>query len=263
VAWQQVYGIALALLIRLLHLRPQIKICILSFIVAPTKQHGFFRYVIDYALHSSCVKSIVCYNEAEMALYKQIFPGVAHKFSAATLSEDIENIQNYQIMDEGYYVAAGRSNRDNDFLIEYFSKHPDKKLHLITDQTNGTKLPDNVLLLDKTFGHDYLQQIAGCTAVVMAFKDDTMSAGQLVFLHALQFGKPVVATRSKCLSGYILDGVNGLEIDKDESALDIALNRLNVTDYYKSISSNALSDYKQRFGFTQLAKRVVEIVTAK
>jgi hypothetical protein len=109
VAWQQVYGIALALLIRLLHLRLRLKICILSFIVVPAKQKGFRRDVIDYVVRCHCVKSIVCYNEDEMALYKRIFSGVAHKFSSAVLSEDIENIQSYRVADEGYYVRNTRT----------------------------------------------------------------------------------------------------------------------------------------------------------
>ena len=263
IAWQQVYGIALALLIRLLQLKPSVKICILSFIIKPAKQKGTFRKVINYALQCSCVHSIICYNETEMAQYKKLFPNVAHKFSSAILSEDIEDIQSFQMSDGDYYVAAGRSNRDNNFLIDYFSKHPARKLHLITDQMNSAKLPSNVLLFDNTFGRDYLQQIAGCKAIVMAFKDDTMSSGQLVFLHALQFGKPVVATHSKCLTGYIIHELNGLEINKDINELEFALQKLDDENCYKLISSNGLRDYEQRFGFAQLASRVIEVVLAE
>lgn len=259
IAWQQVYGLLLAALLRFFRADGSLRICILSFIVSPRRRRGFFKSFINYALGSRSVVAAVCYNPAEVELNRTLFPGAASKIHEATLAEDIPDIGRFEVLDGGFFLAAGRSNRDYEFLVRVFDGLDEKLVIVCDDFVPERTLPVNVTLRRDCFGDDYLAQVAACSAVVLSFKDETMSAGQLVFLHAAQFGKPVIATRSHCLRGYIEDGVNGVICEKDVGEM-----KRRVASFRRSPDAAAMAErtralYSEKFGFGQLARRIKEL----
>jgi glycosyltransferase involved in cell wall biosynthesis len=263
VAWQQVYGLVLALASRLLPWPQGLRICILGLIVTPGKRRGPARRLLGWALGSPHVAAAICYNAREAALYRQVFPLAAHKIVDARLSDDIGPLARLAIADEGYFVAAGRSNRDHDFLLEVFAGLPDRRLRIVCDDFAALRpLPPNVEVLTHCFGDDYLRELARCHAVVMAFHDETMSSGQLVFLHAAQLGKPVVATRSHALDGYLEDGVDGLVVDKRIEAFRAELAALDDPARHRALAEAAQRRWAERFGFAALARGVHRLLTS-
>jgi glycosyltransferase involved in cell wall biosynthesis len=262
ICWQQGYGIALALLLRALPLRVRLDVYVLTFIVKPAKQRGALRWLIDAALGCENVRAVVCYNEDELARYRAIFPRRAHKLFAARFTEDLPERPPGGVAKGDYYLAAGRSNRDYAFLADFFARHPERTLYVVCDALPRRRWPPNVRIFDATYGDDYLALLAGCHAVLLAFEDETISAGQLVFLKALQLGKPVVATQSSCLRGYLLHDRNGYEVPKSDAALAGALAALDAPGEYARIAAFQVEDFRRRFGTDALAGRVLELIRA-
>jgi glycosyltransferase involved in cell wall biosynthesis len=100
-------------------------------------------------------------------------------------------------------------------------------------------------------------------AVIISFADETASSGQMVFLHALQMGKPVIVTRSSCLQGYVEDGSTGLIIDKVDAQLDDAMNILRHGAKYQEISEMQRETYSTRFGFDAMAQKLAGMIDAQ
>jgi glycosyltransferase involved in cell wall biosynthesis len=261
ICWQQVYGIALALAIRGLRLRIDTRIVILTFILTPGKRRGLWRQLIRFALGCTNVRAVVVHNDAELDLYRSLFPESARKFHQATYTAaDVPGLARYPILDEGFYLAVGRSNRDYEFLTDYFMHRQDRRLVILCDAPEVRPPGKNVIVLRNIFGARYYDYLSRCHAVLLTFKDPTVSAGQLVFLQALQFGKPIVATRSHCLDGYLEDGRNGLLCDKTADGLDAALRRLQDPSARERLAQAGPADYARRFGFEPLARRVLAII---
>lgn len=96
---------------------------------------------------------------------------------------------------------------------------------ILSDQYSNV-ISKNVQVISDAFDERYYRYLSRCHAVLLPFKDAMASSGQLVFLHAIQFGKPVIATRSSCLDGYLIDGKHGYIIDKSECDLDLKVEAL-------------------------------------
>ncbi len=260
ICWQQASGIALSLLQRLLGVRRSLGVYVMMFIVSPRKRRRPWRDVIGYAIESASVRAVVCYSEAEREAYRRLFPRAAHKLHVLRFSEDLGPSALARRRNDGFLLAAGRSNRDHDFLVRYAAARPHVQLVIVCDTLALRALPPNVRVLRDAFGDAYLEILGACHAVLLAFRDTTMSAGQLVFLQAMQLGKPVIATRSDCLEGYLVDGRNGLEIEKTEAALDHALARLADPHYYETLAACQIVDYRERFGTARLAEAMALLV---
>ena len=253
VTWQQVHGIVLALLLRMMGVSRFSGVVIMTFILMPAKRRGLPLRLIRFALESPFIRRVIVFNENEMALYKALLPSVSEKFRYVLYTAaDIEDVARFNCRDAGYFVAAGRSNRDYDFLIDFFRAHPEKKLIILSDQYYAN-VPPNVEVVGDAFDDRYYKYLSASHAVILPFKDLTASAGQLVFLHAIQLGKPVIATRSTCLDGYFMDGVHGFYVDKDALDLARAMEALENPQTYARLSEIGPNDYKRRFGFDPLA----------
>lgn len=261
VCWQQAYGIVLGILLRALPIRVACRIHIMTFIVVPKKRKGLWVRLISYALGCQNVESVVVHNPAELILYRQLFPEASKKFHFVMYTAaDVPERTKFVVEDRGFVLAVGRSNRDNSFLIDYFSRRPTKRLVILTDDSVEDDLPENVTVMKGVYGVDYYAVLAKCHAVVMAFKDPTISAGQLVFLQALQFGKPVVVTESECLFGYVEDGINGVIATKSWDGMDKAFQTLEDPGVYRRLASRGPVDYVERFGFHRLAAEMFALI---
>lgn len=259
--WQQNYGIILGLLIRAFRLNVSADIYLLTFIATERRRKGLAARLINYAVGCKNIRKVVCYNVAELELYSKVYPALQGKLVTTLLSEEFPKAEAFPTADEGYYFAAGRSNRDYEFLFRYFQKDTSRVLHVISNSVNSARETDNVKVFTNTFHDDYFRQMSKCRAVIVAFEDETISSGQMVFLHALQLGKPVIATRSDCLKGYLIQGQNGIEIEKDEEELGIALARLDDECFALAMSKKQIQDHQDRFGFESMGARVFLIAS--
>jgi glycosyltransferase involved in cell wall biosynthesis len=255
--WQQNFGIVLGFVIRLFRLKVGADLHVLTFIAAGSRRRRPLRGLISYALGCTAIKTVVCYSEAELKLYRETFPAVADKFRATVLVEETPH-DGIEMEDRGYFLAAGRENRDYDFLVSYFEQRPDERLVVVCDTVASSMAP-NIDIRAATYGRDYVDLVAKCHAVVFAFRDPAISSGQLVFQLALALGKPVIATASGCLEGYLVPGENGLEISKDVTALDAAIAVLRDPTAWRRIAAAAMADHAARFTMDSFAERIIAI----
>jgi glycosyltransferase involved in cell wall biosynthesis len=263
IMWQQVYGIGLAILLRIFRVTNFPPLVILTFILTPKKRKGLRLRLIRFALESPVVKRVVVFSAPELSLYKTLLPSVADKFRHTLYTAaDVEKINQFPISDENYFLSAGRSNRDYDFLVEFFTANPQLNLVILSDQYSAS-VPKNIEIIANAFNDDYYKYISRCHAMLLPFNDPLASSGQLVFLHAIQFGKPVIATRSSCLDGYFIDEMHGYIIDKNSTDLSSKIAALNNKKTLDEIARFGVYDYKNRFGFTPLAESVWQISIEK
>jgi glycosyltransferase involved in cell wall biosynthesis len=255
VCWQQVHGIGLGLAWRLLErlgLRSRAAVDVLTFIITARKRRGLWRWLIAQALQAEAIKTVIVFNEAELAVYRALFPLSAHKMQFVLYTAAEVPAPPVAISDDGFYLAVGRSNRDHEFLIRSFAAYPQRRLVVLSDQHEVAESP-NVAVCSNVFGEDYYAQLARCRAVVLAFHEPELAAGQLVYLQAIQYGKPVLASVSHCLDGYVVDDRTGLYFNKNTADLSAALTRVEAANWYASAVAACLADYPQRFGFARLA----------
>jgi glycosyltransferase involved in cell wall biosynthesis len=255
--WQQNFGIILGLIIRLFGLEVKADIHVLTFIATGRRRAWPLRPLIDYALGCRAVKTVVCFSESELELYRDTFPSAAGKFRTTVLAEDPRH-GDVVTKDEGYFLAAGRENRDYDFLISHFRDRPAERLVVVCD-TIAPVNASNITVHTATYGDAYIDLVAKCHGVVFAFRDPAISSGQLVFLLAVALGKPVIATRSGCLKGYLKPDENGLETAKDPAAFDAAIDALKDPGLWRRLSDAAIADFHARFSVDSFAERIIDI----
>jgi len=257
ICWQQDIGLVLAACARLLGKDDAPKIHILTFIAPTRRRKGIVRKAIGFALGARQTASIICYGRDEEALYRQAFPEGGTRYARLMLSEEYPGIERFPATRGEEYVAAGRSNRDYAFLIQYFASRPHLPLLIINDDPTLKADAPNIQIARGVYRDEYMRLISSARALIIPFADPTISAGQMVFLHALQLGKPAICTRSACLADYLEDGVNGIAIEKTEKALDAAITRLEDPLIYEQLSRSARADHQARFSFDRLARDVL------
>lgn len=258
IAWQQFYGIIFAFYCRLFRVKQAPNIVIMTFIYKAKKSiigkiyYGF----VNYALHSNHIKQIVIYSGNEKEYYSNIFNLPTDKFVVATLGVKDQFKDFEQVTSKGdYYLSAGRSNRDYNFLVDNWDYN--KTLKIISDSFSCND--DRITLLDNCYGDSYLKQLAQCFAVVLILEDENVSSGQLVILRSMMFGKPVIITTNNTVFDYITDNINGLIINKDKQSLESALNKLENPLYYNYISKNARETFEKEFSLKILGRKIGEL----
>ena len=130
--------------------------------------------------------------------------------------------------DEGFILAAGRSQRDYDTLIEA-ARALDAPVTILcgADDLRGVELPGRVTVRREVPREEYLDALARCAAAVVPLRPSVRSTGQVVVLEAMGLGKSVVATRAAGTADYIRHGENGLLVEPGDAAgLAAAIRRL-------------------------------------
>lgn len=263
-AWQQFFGLILGFYLRAFRVKHGPEISVMTFIYKPKGRllgklyHAFVRYSIQ-CRH---IKHIFVYSESERQHYSELFGVPQSLFQAIKLGVEDEKVAlQDSLADKGYYVSAGRSNRDYTFLTEAW-KAETRSLKIICD-TGEMESTDQIECLHDCHGDDYLKELAGCHGVIIALQDENISSGQLVLLHAMMLGKPVIITKNNALQEYVLDGQTGLVIEKTAAALKEALEALDDTPRYEKMSAGARNHYERNYTYKQLGKSVGTILAAQ
>lgn len=263
--WQQFYGIVFACLCRLFHVKKQFRLVIMTFIYKP--KSGLFSPLYDhfvrYAVTSSYVDAIVCTSKTEVNRYASKFhvsPDLFHFVKWGAVEYADADFYDPVMQKKNYYFSTGRSNRDYDFLIHAFRKS-DRHLVIACDTLKRSGL-SNIEIRDDIFGLEMLKYMKNAKAVIIALQDETIASGQLVLLHAMNMGVPVIITASQGVTDdYVIDGYNGLIIDKDEMCLNQAMEQLETDrELYQRISKNEKSDFHANYTKYVLGKNIGKVV---
>ena len=260
-ARQQFYGLILAFYLRLFRVKSGPDISLMTFIykkkmsVLGRIYYHFFRY----SLKCKFIKNVFVYSAYEQDYYANLFKMSKEIFKFVKLGvEDDFNKIGLPKSDEGYYLSAGSSNRDYDYLTNAWN-FKDKNLKIICDTLNVPS-SNNIEILDNCYGDSYKRMIANSHAVIIPLQNEEISSGQLVALHAMMFGKPVITTSNNAIMSYVADGENGFIIEKTEAALEYALLKLDNPETYRQMCTNARDCFTKNYTQEILGTNVGKIL---
>lgn len=259
--WQQFYGIAIAFFQRMFHMKKRYKLVIMTFIYKEKRGLAgklFYRFV-RYAVTSRYVDKIILTTQSEKPMYQEIFGVEDDLFDFArcgAIAYEPEIYDDEQLREKNYIFSTGRSNRDYGFLIDCI--HNTSYQLVIACDTLKTRSGDNIQILDNVFGDDMLRYMRNARAVVITLADDTIASGQLVLLHAMNMGVPVIITRSHGVTDdYVTDHYNGLVIDKTKESLLKALDIIFDDDkLHDRLSANGQKEFEKNYTYYAMGKTI-------
>ncbi|MGE5627284.1 MAG: glycosyltransferase [Solirubrobacterales bacterium] len=262
VAWQQFYGLNFAFYCRLFKVKKINKITVMTFIYK--KKSGIvgliYHKYMTYIVKSGYIDLFTCTSDTERELYSKMFDLNINKFAFVPWGGVINHSQEAQIDEtlakQQFLFSPGRSNRDWDFLINSL-KGSEYNLKIACDELEP-KIIDNIEIYNNIHEDKMWKYMKNCFCILISIKDTSVSAGQTVLVQAMQFKKPMIITKSEGLTkDYIINGYNGLIIEKDKDELLKAIAMLrNCPELYKKITENAYNDYLEKYSIYQLGRNV-------
>ena len=225
-SYQQFYGLFFAFYSAIFHLKKHCHLIVTTFIYRPKQgwKGKLYAWFMRKAVNSPALDKIVCFSSSEPAYYQSIFG--TDKFTYVPLGLGDLNRGGYIPQgEERFILAAGKSNRDYDFLVDALKDTP-YQVRILSDAYNHPNPGSNIRIYHDVFGEKYYQMLSECCCVIVPLADARISAGQLVFLQAMMFAKPIITTESDTVRDYIESGKNGLIIPKQRDALRDAVRRL-------------------------------------
>ncbi len=258
-SWEQFFGLVLAYYLRIFHCRKCPPIDIMTFIYRPKKGiiGKIYFHFVRSAVTSPYIRRIYVFGRSEIENYRKLFGVPKEKFAAEVLgiADVSERIGKAEPAGKGiFYLAAGRSNRDYDFLRDAWSGHGES-LCIISDRESARDT-QTIHYEKDCHGDDYLRLLAQARAVIIPLRAGDFSSGQLVVLQAAMLGKPVIVTENDTIRDYIEDGITGFIIPKRKEALWDALQQLEDEKRYEQICRNAREKFVKDFSLYELGCRV-------
>lgn len=263
--WQQFYGIAIAFFCRLFHLKKDFTLVVMTFIFKEKKGklgRIFFEFV-KYSITSKYVDKIILTTRSEAEMYSKLFNIPVSRFAfskCGAIEYNPDDFYDEKLVNDDYLFSTGRSNRDYNFLIDSLKG---TEYNLVIACDNIPKASEkNIEIRDDIFGHDMLRYMRNAKAVIISLDNDKIAAGQLVLLHAMNMGVPVIVTKSKGVTDdYVLNGYNGLIIEKKSESLLNALDLIySDVELYEIIKKNSINEFKNNYTYYASGKNVGNIL---
>lgn len=265
VAWQQFYGLMLAFWPRLFHLKKKNTLIVMTFIYK--KRSGilgkvYFKFM-KFIVTSIYVDKFLCFSEHECKMYSELFDVPQDRFAYCGLTVEDEYDKFKESIKKGsYYLSAGRSNRDYEYLCREFKKIVDEKVVVLCDKYKIENSPNCVEFRENIYGDDYKRYLAECKAVIIPLKLEGISAGQLAIIQAMMFGKPVIVTGTETTLEYVENNKNAIVIKNEEKDIVNAVEKLKDQDIYRQMAMNARKTFEDNFTGKKLAYTVGSIVNS-
>lgn len=257
---QQFFALNFAFWCRLFHLKKVNEVIVLTFIYKRRKgfvgdmYHKYMRYMVE----SRYVDKLVVFSHEECRYYASIFKNCENKFVFTPYG--IEPVSIDDIADEGFLFAAGRSNRNYDFMLNMLSDSS-YNVKIACDSYHKKVKDDHIQILTNCYGNDMLKIMAKCHCVLVPLEDLNISSGQLVILQAMSLGKPVVCTDADGIKDYVNHGVTGYVVDNDVNEWKRCLKQLNDNLLYEKMAKAAKSEFIANYTRTAMLERVARICT--
>lgn len=255
-AWQQFYGLVLAFYFKLFRVKQAPEITVMTFIYKQKK--SFFGLLYSKFIHSvvnsGYIKRFIVFSKSEQEYYAKLFGVSRESFVVETLGiQDVYGIVGSRISEEKYFLAAGRSNRDYDFLRNAWQNKD--KLKIVCDTCKETDT-EYIKYLKNCYHKEFVQELSNCYAVIVPLQDEKISSGQLVILQAMMLKKPVIVTKNDTVTDYVENGVDGFVINKDSESLSWAIEQLKDMKIYDTIAENARKSFENKFSLYAMGLRI-------
>lgn len=263
-AWQQFYGIVYAFYCRLFLKKKSPNIYIMTFIYTSKKgllgylYYRFVRFSIKY--HN--VKKIFVYTKFEVEKYSKIFKVEKEifEFVHIGISSEIKEV-NSKLSYDKFFLSAGRTNRDYDFLLKNWPLNC-PKLIILSDTYKSSYKNSNVVVLDNIFGDDYLFLLKKAIGLILSLDDSNfVSSGQLFFLNCLKYEKAIIITKHDSMSDYAINNINCLLIDKKQQSLINAINFILDDQKRASLEKKSKEFFDSHYSLTEFAKSIIKYIS--
>ncbi|NET58562.1 MAG: glycosyltransferase family 4 protein [Symploca sp. SIO2E6] len=244
------------------------KIILLKFIYI--QRHNKFYEKLRYLFWRwglTAVDLAICHSRAEAQRHSNYFHSERKKFVFVPIGVDPSKVEQFRVTDPGeeYILAAGFSNRDYPTFLSAVSSI-DMPVVIIAKKYNldGCKITAHVQVFYDIYRQEYYTKLQNAAFVVVPIDDPTVSAGQLVALEAMYFGKPVIATKTQGLIDYIEDGCSGVLVTPGnvESMRKAILEFKNNPDHARNISATGEAIIKSKFNVENFANTVADYAVA-
>ena len=188
---------------------------------------------LKYAVMRWCFRSlglVICSSRPELEYYRRVFDWPADKLAFVPFHAD-PRVLEIPVSDPptgGYAIAAGRTFRDYDTLIEAF-RGLDLPLTIVgyKGPLAGDQVPPNITLIRELPLAELTARVAASSVVIVPLLDLQISTGQSVFLQAMAMQKAVIVTAVNGPVDYIEHMKTGLLVPpRDPQALREAAQRL-------------------------------------
>ena len=260
IGWQEFYGLIFAFYCKLFKVKKRNKVIIKNFIYNPKKgfvgkiYYKFLKYIVSsnyIDLYICASNKMVDFCALSFNIPKEKF--IFLQFGVNDFSKKITN----EIDTENFALSIGRSNRDWNFLIKSF-KEIDYNLKIICDTLDNNIKTPNVEVLNNVHGNEALYFMKRCKFLIISIDKPNIASGDTVLLQAMSLSKPIVITKPSCLADdYVIDGYNGLIINKDIKELKNAIAKLlNDEKLYKTLSENSRTTYLDKHSLLYYGKKV-------
>ena len=243
------------------------RIVLLGFIYTPRAsrvltllRRRYFRAVFAF------VDLVICHSSVELDDYRRTFDGTGARFVHVPYGLHVagrESLSHAPIAPP-YVMSAGRSERDYGTLFDAV-RGRDVRLRVICDRSEalaGLDVPANVTILRDCYGADYLRELAGASVVAVPLAVDNISAGQMVMIQAMAFGKPVVVTRTRTMADYVTDGHEALLVERTDAAAmrDAIESLLASPERMAAMGSAGLAAFEERFSMRSYVRHVLDAI---
>lgn len=263
VAWQQFYGLIFAFYCRLFHVRKTARLTVLTFIYKPKRRFAgkVYEWFMKSITHSIYIDKLVVFSKNEIQYYSNLLGIPENKLAFIPYYQEKIPLQTDSMSESGGYIlSTGGSNRDYEFLYHALNG-TSYKVEIIC---HGYQLPgqsDNISVRHNIFTYEMRNYMRNCYCVVIPLKDLNISSGQLVLLQAMMLKKPIIITKSRGVSDYIVDGYNGLMIENTKEQLLNALDKLyRDSNLYDRLVQNGYTHVNEKFGIEAFAKNISELL---
>lgn len=243
-----------------LFLKRKPALILLGFIYTPRNsifytwiRQAYFNFILRQT------KKVICYSKLETEEYCKLFKLKDTCFRFIPYGLNIHGIDQV-FHTENYLFSAGRSQRDYHTLIRACVKLP-YELRIVCDSYDI--LPKdidytNIKILRNCYAEEYIDQLRKSRLVVIPLKTDNISAGQMVLLQAMAFGKPIIITRTKTTDEYVHHLQNAYLVEKNSDyelkcAIELILTN---DDLYKKLSFNARETFLENYSIEAYARNL-------
>lgn len=262
--WQAFYGVVFAYYHILFNVKPINEIAVTHLIYKPKKGllGIIYNWWMESILRSGYIKCYVGGSKTHRKYLIEQFsisPKSIHYIPYCKEDETLKKISEINPVGEEFVLGVGRSNRDWNWIIKCFF-HSKRKLVIVCDdfRVDSLQLPSNIVVLNNVEGDEMLVYMKHCRCQVCSFKLPEVASGEIVYVQGICFSKPFVVTGPCCIADdYVRDGITGIIVEKDETKMLDAVERLFVDDeYYQTICRNARKVYENEHNLYQYGKKV-------
>ena len=220
----------------------------------------YFRCVFAFA------DTVLCHSAFELDDYRRIFRGCRARFAYIPFGLHVAGRESvsHRALEPRYVLAAGRSGRDYRTLFEAV-RGRDIRLRVVCDSSDaleGLDVPPNVVVLRACYGGAYIRELAGASMVAVPLAVDNISAGQMVMLQALAFGKPVIVTRTPTIEEYVADNEQAVLVPRgDAVAMRSAIEGLLASpERIDAMGQAGLRTFEEKFSMRSYVRNVLKAI---